>query len=123
TILTMTPAQKAEMGKLLEAEAARRKSENALEHYRPYKVQADFHALGAHVRERLFMAGNRIGKTQCGAAELSMHLTGLYGPDWQGKRFDKPIRAWAAGVTNESVRDVIQAKLIGPPQRESEYGT
>jgi phage terminase large subunit-like protein len=68
------------------------------------------------------MAGNRVGKTQCGAAELAMHLTGLYAPWWQGKRFDKPVRAWAAGVTNESCRDVVQEKLIGPPSRRAEWG-
>jgi len=68
------------------------------------------------------MAANRIGKTMCGAAEMAMHLTGLYAPWWQGKRFDKPVRAWAAGVTSESVRDVVQEKLIGPPTRQAEWG-
>ena len=37
--------------------------------------------------------------------------------------FDKPVRAWAAGVTGETTRDVVQAKLIGPPFNESEWGT
>src|SRR5262245_33743239 len=31
--------------------------------------------------------------------------------------FDKPVRAWAAGVTAETTRDVLQEKLIGPPFR------
>ncbi len=52
-----------------------------------------------------------------------MHLTGLYPSWWAGKRFEKPIRMWAAGVTNESTRDVVQAKLIGPPGRQEEWGT
>jgi phage terminase large subunit-like protein len=68
------------------------------------------------------MAGNRCGKTECGAAEMGMHLTGEYPDWWKGKRFDKPIRAWAAGVTNESARDVVQEKLIGSPLRKSEWG-
>jgi phage terminase large subunit-like protein len=51
-----------------------------------------------------------------------MHLTGQYPPWWKGKRFDKPVRAWAAGVTNESARDVVQDKLVGPPFRKSEWG-
>jgi phage terminase large subunit-like protein len=81
-------------------------------------------AAGAQYRERLLCAANRIGKTHCGAAELAMHLTGLYPDDWwRGKRFHKPVRAWAAGVTNETTRDVVQEKLIGPPLRESEWGT
>lgn len=69
------------------------------------------------------MAANRFGKTQCGAAELAYHLTGRYPDWWQGKRFGKPIRAWAAGVTNESTRDVVQDKLVGPPARQEEWGT
>lgn len=69
------------------------------------------------------MAANRFGKTVCGAAELAIHLTGRYPPWWEGKRFDKPVRAWAAGVTNESTRDVVQEKLIGPPARSEEWGT
>jgi phage terminase large subunit-like protein len=78
---------------------------------------------GKAARERLFMAANRIGKTLCGAAEMSMHLTGLYPDWWDGRRFDKPIRAWAAGLTGESVCDVVQEKLIGPPMRKWDWGT
>jgi phage terminase large subunit-like protein len=96
--------------------------ENRLSYYQPYPKQKIFHEAGATHRERLFMAGNRVGKTQCGAAELAMHLTGEYAPWWKGKRFDKPVRAWAAGVTNESARDVVQDKLIGPPVRRAEWG-
>ena len=69
------------------------------------------------------MASNRFGKTQCGAAEMAIHLTGRYPDWWQGKRFDTPIRAWASGVTNESARDVVQEKLIGPPSRKEDWGT
>jgi len=69
------------------------------------------------------MAGNRVGKTLCGAAEMAFHLTGMYPPWWNGKVFEKPVRAWAAGITNESTRDVVQEKLIGPPLRDWEWGT
>lgn len=106
----------------LENEKARRAAENKLAHYVPYKKQALFHQAGAVHRERLFMAGNRVGKTQCGAAEMAFHLTGLYPEWWVGKHFDKPVRAWAAGVTNQSARDVVQEKLMGPPLREWEWG-
>jgi len=71
----------------------------------------------------LLLGGNRIGKTECGAAEMAFHLTGKYPPWWEGKRFDKPIRAWASGVTGESTRDVVQAKLFGPPDRPEDWGT
>jgi phage terminase large subunit-like protein len=107
----------------LEAEQARRRTEDKLRFYKPYVVQKRFHDAGAVHRERLFCAANRIGKSTCGSAETAYHLTGLYPDDWwQGKRFDKPVRAWAAGVTNESVRDVLQDKLVGPPFRRAEWG-
>jgi phage terminase large subunit-like protein len=96
---------------------------NRLSSYRPYAKQAEFHALGARVRERLLMAANRFGKTECGAAEMAMHLTGRYPGWWQGKRFAHPVRAWAAGITHESTRDVVQAKLIGPPERSEAWGS
>jgi hypothetical protein len=104
-------------------EIATRKSQRRLTSYVPYPKQAEFHRAGATYRERLLLGGNRIGKTECGAAEISFHLTGQYPKDWEGKRFDKPIRAWAAGVTGESTRDVVQAKLFGPPERTEDWGT
>jgi len=51
-----------------------------------------------------------------------MHLTGQYPQWWSGKRFAKAVRAWAAGVTKESTRDVVQDKLIGPPQQSDDWG-
>lgn len=107
----------------LETEQKRRRDTNRLNYYAPYAKQREFHAAGATKRERLLMAANRFGKTQCGAAELAIHLTGRYPDWWDGKRFDNPIKAWAAGVTSESTRDVVQDKLVGPPQRREDWGT
>jgi phage terminase large subunit-like protein len=107
----------------LEALKAQRAAENKLAHYVPYPKQRAFHEAGAKHRERLLMCANRFGKTTCGSAELAFHLTGDYPEWWRGKRFDKPVRAWAAGVTAETTRDVLQEKLIGPPFREAEWGT
>jgi phage terminase large subunit-like protein len=107
----------------LEAVKAQRAAENKLAHYRPYPKQAAFHKAGAKHRERLLMCANRFGKTMCGSAELAFHLTGDYPQWWNGKRFESPVRAWAAGVTAETTRDVLQEKLIGPPFREAEWGT
>jgi len=85
-----------------------------LERYDPYPKQLEFHNAGKTHRERLFMAGNQLGKTLGGSMEVAMHLTGRY-PDWfEGKRFEAPIRAWAAGVTGESTRDNPQRLLLGP---------
>lgn len=61
------------------------------------------------------LAANRIGKTESvGGYELTLHLTGNYPTWWEGRRFDKPISAWAAGDTSKTVRDIIQHKLLGP---------
>lgn len=63
------------------------------------------------------MAANRIGKTEgAGGYETTLHLTGDYPHWWTGRRFDKPISAWAAGKTNETTRDIVQAKLFGKVQ-------
>ena len=98
-------------------EAARRKRENRLADYRPYAKQANFHTAGSKYRERLFMAGNQLGKTIAGAAEMAMHLTGRYPDWWQGRRWDRPTVFWAAGVTSESTRDNVQRLLLGRPGR------
>ena len=109
--------------KALQKEQLRRIAQRKLTSYSPYPKQKEFHDAGQSHRERLLLGGNRIGKTECGAAEMAMHLTGQYPEWWCGKRFEKPIRAWAAGVTGESTRDVVQAKLFGPPERQEDWGT
>lgn len=58
--------------------------------------------------------------------ETAMHLTGLYPAWWKGRRFTKPVRAWAAGKTQETTRDVPQKMLLGPVKIINErrvYGT
>ena len=60
------------------------------------------------------MAANRIGKTSAGVYETTLHLTGLYPDWWTGKRFDHPIKAWACGESNKTVRGVLQEKFLGP---------
>lgn len=86
---------------------------NKLEFYKPHKKQVEFHKLGKKVKERIFMAGNRCGKTYCGSMEMAMHLTGIYPANWQGKTFNKPINAWAASVSIEATRDILQASYLG----------
>jgi phage terminase large subunit-like protein len=67
-------------------------------------------------RERVFLAANRIGKTQAAAFEVRCHMTGLYPPWWEGRRFDGPTLWWAAGDTRQTTRDIIQTSLMGPHQ-------
>ncbi len=91
--------------------------------YSPYPKQAEFHRAGLVHRERLFMAGNQLGKTVAGGAEWAMHLTGRYPDWWEGRRWDRPVRFWAAGVTGESTRDNPQRLLVGPPGQRSLWGS
>jgi hypothetical protein len=95
----------------------RRKAGDRLGAYRPYAKQIEFHRAGAAARERLLMAGNQLGKTYCGAAEAAIHLTGLYPDWWEGRRFDRPVRAWVGSKTSEVTRDGAQRLLVG--DRES----
>lgn len=86
---------------------------NKLEFYNPHKKQIEFHKLGKQVKERIFMAGNRCGKTYCGSMEMAMHLTGRYPKTWHGKTFTSPINAWAASVSIEATRDILQISYLG----------
>ena len=99
---------------------------NQLQAYSPYDYQRKFHAgrdeEGNTARQRMLMAGNKTGKTYCGAMELSYHLTGLYPEWWEGLKFEKPIKAWAAGNTSNNTRDIVQAELIGEPGDPEEFG-
>jgi phage terminase large subunit-like protein len=107
----------------LATEKDRRRRRNRLTDYKPYAKQRDFHDAGLEHRERLFMAGNQLGKTVAGSMEWAMHLTGKYPEWWNGRRFPDPGRYWAAGESGVSTRDTVQKLLVGPPEREEEWGT
>lgn len=63
--------------------------------------------------EIVFMAGNRCGKTFSSAYQVALHLTGRYPSWWQGRRFSRPIKAWACGKTGATTRDIVQKELLG----------
>lgn len=104
-------------------ELARRRARRKLYSYYPdegplrrelYPKHLEFFRAGADYRERCAMAANRCGKTEgMGGYELALHLTGRYPDWWEGRVFDRPIRAWAAGKTKETTRDIVQLKLFG----------
>ena len=79
-----------------------------------YVKHLDFFRAGAVHRERLFMAGNRVGKSDTGCYEDTLHSLADYPHWWEGRRFACPIEAWIVGETNTTVRDILQRKLLGP---------
>jgi phage terminase large subunit-like protein len=62
-----------------------------------------------------------VGKTEgAGGYETVCHLTGIYPSWWEGRRFNTATDGWCAGDTKETVRDILQSKLVGP---EGGHGT
>jgi phage terminase large subunit-like protein len=124
----LTQAEKREFISLLE-ERERRSARRKLLSYYPdtgslrrelYPKHLAFFRAGTEHRERLMLAANRVGKTEgMGGYETALHLTGRYPAWWEGRRFDRPVRWWAAGKTNETTRDIIQGKLFGIVSRSS----
>ena len=129
---TLTHTQRLELASLLD-EVERRQRTRLLETMFPdtgplrralYPKHTEFFRLGATNSERVFMAGNRVGKTVAAGTETSYHLTGRYPNWWDGHRFNRPIRALASGDTHETTRDIIQLKLVGSTSDKPEnYGT
>lgn len=78
-----------------------------------YPKHTEFFRAGADYTERLFQAGNRVGKTVAGSFEITAHTTGRYKPWWDGRRFNRPTHGWCAGDTYETTRDIIQKELFG----------
>ena len=75
---------------------------------------------GKDYRQRYFSAANRVGKTICGAFEVTLHATGLYPDWWEGKRFDHPVEILVAGKSSETTRDIVQKELLG---MQGSYGS
>jgi len=94
-----------------------------IDSYDPYPYQQKFHESGSEANQRLLMAANRIGKSYCGSMELSYHLTGIYPDWWKGRVYDRPIVAWAGGVSNETTRDIVQFELLGSPDDPDAFGS
>lgn len=83
-----------------------------------YPRHMEFFEAGATYAQRLFMAANRVGKTESGAFEVCCHLTGEYPHWWKGKRFDAPGEWWVCGTDSGTTRDTVQKALLGPVSPE-----
>jgi phage terminase large subunit-like protein len=85
--------------------------------YKPNKKQFLFHAAGIDAQERLLTGGNRSGKTFAGLIEVKNHITGIYNEDWNGYKFDRPIRVWVCGKTSKVVIESLQKDLLGDTEQ------
>lgn len=122
----LTELEEIELLKLLEEEQDYRAKRKLWTYYPEtgalrrdlYMKHMEFFMAGRLYRERCAMCANRVGKSEgMGGYETALHLTGLYDDVtngwWHGRRFEDPVRFWAAGKTNETTRDIVQAKLFG----------
>ena len=124
SLATLPRLERADVLELLD-EQERRRSRKKLYTYYPdtgplrrelYVKHMEFFKKWNEHRERLFLAANRVGKSEgVGGYEMVLHLLGEYPAWWEGYKFRKPIKAWAAGDTGKTVREIIQAKLLGEP--------
>jgi len=124
-VLPDTPAEPSALEKYLDTlkELKRRKDENKLKYYLPYEKQKEFHFASSTFTERLFSAGNQLGKTWAGAYEMAMHLTGQYPEWWQGRRWNRHIRAMTGSESAELTVRGVQRLLVGSPEDEEQWGT
>lgn len=73
----------------------------------------EFHNAGKDHDQRMLCCANQVGKSRSAAAEVAIHMTGLYPDWWEGKRFDHPVEALVCNTTNEECRNINQRQLVG----------
>lgn len=91
--------------------------------FKPYGWQEKFITASSNCSQLLAMTGNRCGKTFTGAYIMSVHLTGLYPAWWFGRKYDRPTKCWAAGISTDTTRDILQSELLGDWQNPEAFGT
>lgn len=120
-ISNMSTEDKQRMLELLKAKADSVRF-NRLASFEPYEYQRKYIAASSSYTTRFLMAANRVGKSEGAAYEVACHATGRYPDWWEGRKFDKPIKILCAGVSNATVRDIMQDKLLGEPTDKSRWG-
>ncbi len=73
--------------------------------------------------ELLFMAANKVGKSDLGGYCASTWATGRYPHWWPGRVFEDPVTIWIVNKTAKDTRDINEAVLLGPTGNEMERGT
>lgn len=108
---------------LLMQELKQREKFWKIKKYTPYGWQKSFIEASSDCAQLLAMTGNRCGKTYTGAFIMACHLTGLYPDWWTGRRYDRPVEAWAAGISTDTTRDILQSELLGSWKNPEAFGT
>lgn len=85
-----------------------------------YQKHLEFFRAGKQFRQRLFCAGNRVGKSFSGLTEVVYHATGAYPAWWQGKEFNRATTIWIGGFTMEMMKSSVMEGLLG---KRGEYGS
>ncbi len=88
-----------------------------------YPKHMEFFKAGANHLIRAFIGGNGTGKTMGIGCEAVYHLTGLYPEWWEGKRYNRPIKAWFCARETKQLRDAMQEILFGNLRQGDEIGT
>ena len=118
----MSPDEKKRLIDLLKEKEDRRRF-NKLEWFDPYEWQRTLSNASEDHKQILAMCANQIGKSTAGAYITACHLTGIYPDWWDGHKFKEPIYAWAAGVSNDTTRDILQTELFGLAEDEEGWGS
>ena len=83
-----------------------------------YPKHIEHFAAGKDYKERLFMAGNRIGKTYAGGYEFSCVSTGWYPPWWEGWVSKEPGSFLVGSKTTRLIKRITQYTLFGRTLRD-----
>lgn len=106
------------------SELEKRRMTQAAAEYKPFPKQREFH--GYDVLERMFSAGNQLGKTHGAAMESAYHALGDYPDWWTGHRFSSSTTGWVGSAAYAAQRDAAQYKLLGtltPVSTPEQIGT
>ena len=83
-----------------------------------YPKHIEHFAAGKDFKERLFMAGNRIGKTYAGGYEFGCVSTGWYPPWWTGWTTTEPGSFLVGSKTTRLIKRITQYTLFGRTLRD-----
>lgn len=78
-----------------------------------YPKQMAWVAAGKEFDTRALIGANGSGKTLTVGWEVEHHLTGHYPEDWQGRKFNRPIKIWISGINIKQLRSGVQLLLFG----------